>query len=85
MRTTYNQIINSLQERSKPRRVNCEIFFARGENRFDVDFSALLLNREARVALGPIGLSGRLSLVLVHNIKSRFATKKGTVLPGKFG
>ena len=28
VRTMYNQIINSLQERSKPRRVNCEIFFA---------------------------------------------------------
>ena len=65
----YNQIINPLQERSKPRKVTCEIFFARGKNHFDVDFSALLLNRKARIALGPIGLSGRLSFVLVHNIK----------------
>ena len=50
-----------------------------------MDFSALLLNRKARAALGPIGLSGRLSLVLVHNIKPVLGLqeKKGTVLPGK--
>ena len=77
MRTMYNQTINPLQQRSKERKGESIVKLVpilqnvkqRAKNHFDVDFTSAPLNREERITLGPIGLSGRLSFELVHNIK----------------
>ena len=78
MRTMYNQTINPLQQRSKERKGESIVKLVpilqnakqRAKNHFDVDFpSAPLNNREERITLGKIGLSGRLSFEQVHNIK----------------
>ena len=77
MRTMYNQTINPLQQRSKERKGESIVKLVpilqnakqRAKNHFDVDFPSAPLNREERITLGKIGLSGRLSFEQVHNIK----------------